>query len=134
MTTRTEARAALRELSSALKVVHRRLLTAVQRHFEKLHGRVGPGAALQLAVKDPLFTWLDPLTRQIAAVDELLAGEADVDAVQTARAAVSKLLEDDAEFRASYHVYLQSEPDVVVAHATLRRLLRGHRPDGARGA
>lgn len=123
MKTQTQARAALRELSSALKVVHRRLLMAVQRHFEKLHGRVGPGAALQLAVKDPLFTWLDPLTRQIAAVDELLAGEADVEAVEAAHVAVSKLFDEDAAFRASYHVYLQSEPDVVVAHATLRRLL-----------
>ncbi len=124
MTAPTDARAALVELSSALRVVHQRLLIAVQRNFEKLHGRVGgPGALLQLVVKDPLFAWLAPLTRQIAALDELGRDDVDAPVLAAARADVLALLDEDSDFRSSYLVYLQSEPDVVVAHATLRRLV-----------
>lgn len=128
MTESTDNRAALVELSSALRVVHQRLLAAIQRNFEKLHGRVGgPGALLQLAVNDPLFTWLEPLTQQIAALDGRAREDVDAVAVAAARAEILGLLEDDSEFRASYLVYLQAEPDVVVAHATLRRLVAaGH--------
>ena len=128
MTESTDNRAALVELSSALRVVHQRLLAAIQRNFEKLHGRVGgPGALLQLVVNDPLFTWIEPLTRQIATLDERVREDVDAVAVAAARAEILGLLEDDSEFRASYLVYLQAEPDVVVAHATLRRLVAaGH--------
>lgn len=128
MTEPMEFRAALVELSSALRVVHQRLLMAVQRNFEKLHGRVGgPGELLQLAVNDPLFAWLAPLTAQIATIDERTRDEVDAAAVAAVRAEVLALLEDESDFRASYLVYLQAEPDVVVAHATLRRLVAaGH--------
>lgn len=120
----TEARSALIELSAALRVVHQRLLAAIQRNFEKLHGRVGrPADLLQLAVNDPLFAWLAPLTRQIAGIDELARDGVDAAAVAAVRAAILALLEDESEFRASYLIYLQEEPDVVVAHATLRRLV-----------
>jgi hypothetical protein len=128
MTEPMEFRAALVELSSALRVVHQRLLAAVQRNFEKLHGRVGgPGELLRLAVNDPLFAWLAPLTKQIATIDERTREEVDAGAVAAVRAEVLALLEDESDFRASYLVYLQAEPDVVVAHATLRRLVAaGH--------
>jgi hypothetical protein len=119
------ARAATRELAAALRTLHRRLLLATQTSFEKLHGRVeGPGALLQLAVHDPLFEWLRPLSQRVALLDELAEAEAvgDGDFVRAA-AEVTQLVDGDSEFRAAYLVYLQSEPDVVLAHAALRRLI-----------
>jgi hypothetical protein len=118
--------ARLGELAYALRVLHQRLLAATQQEFEKLHGRVeNPGALLQLAVHDPLFAWLRPLSQQLAALDELAATD-DLDAVAEveARAAVITLLEGASEFHATYLVYLQADPDVVMAHAAVRRLLR----------
>jgi hypothetical protein len=120
-----DARGAVRELARALRELHKRGLATTQQSFEKLHGRVrGPGELLQLAVHDPLFAWLRPLSQQIVALDELAEAEAigapDLDA---ARASVAELLEANAEFRATYLVYLQAEPDLVLAHAALRRLL-----------
>jgi hypothetical protein len=60
----------------------------------------------------------------MAALDELAAAEevtaADLDA---ARAAVAALLGESAEFRPTYLVYLQAEPDIVLAHAAIRRLI-----------
>ena len=121
----TEPRAALAELAAALRALHQRLLAVTQKSFEKLHGRVaGPGLLLQLAVHDPLFAWLRPLSQQIAALDELLAAEELVRGdLDTTMAGIMALLEADQAFRASYLVYLQTEPDVVMAHAALRRLL-----------
>jgi hypothetical protein len=132
----TDSREKLRELAAALRAVHHRLLVATQRAFEKLHGRVdGPGALLQLAVHDPLFAWLRPLSQRLALLDELAAAEEVGDAdFATAAAEVAELVDGESEFRASYLVYLQSEPDAVLAHAALRRLLAGVRAHVERAA
>jgi len=120
----SDARASLRELATAARTLHHRLLVATQKSFEKLHGRVeGPGRLLQLAVHDPLFAWLRPLSQQLALLDELAEAD-ELDDVDLARAAgeVAAVLGSDA-FRGSFLVYLQSEPDVVLANAALRPLL-----------
>ena len=129
-----EPRAAVRELAQALRALHRHALTLTQQSFEKLHGSVrGPGELLQLAVHDPLFAWLRPLSQEIVALDELAEadeiGEPDLDA---ARASVAELLDASSEFRGPYLVYLQEEPDLVLAHAAVRKLL-GRRPAGTGG-
>ena len=121
----TEPRAATTELAAALRALHQRLLAVTQKNFEKLNGRVaGPGQLLQLVVHDSLFAWLRPLSQQIAVVDELAAAEelAPSD-LETAVAETLALLDQEGPFRATYLVYLQAEPDVVMAHAALRRLL-----------
>jgi hypothetical protein len=121
----TETRAAVAQLAAALRALHHGLLLVTQKSFEKLHGRVdGPGALLQLAVHDPLFAWLRPLSRQMAVLDELTAAqELTPSEVNAVRADVAALLGGEGEFRATYLVYLQEEPGVVMLHAALRRLL-----------
>jgi hypothetical protein len=121
----SEPRAELRELSAALRALHREALRATQQSFEKLHGAVrAPGEVLQLALHDPLFAWLRPLSRQMAALDELAAADAVGAAdLAGARAAVAALLGESPEFRPTYLVYLQAEPELVLAHAAVRRLL-----------
>jgi hypothetical protein len=118
-------RASLVELAAASRMLHRQLLLVTQKGFEKLYGRVeGPGALLQLAVHDPLFAWLRPLSQQTAALDELAAtDEVTGDDLDAARARLLALLEAEGEFRATYVIYLQADPEVVLAHAALRRLL-----------
>jgi hypothetical protein len=120
----SDPRASLRELASAARTVHHRLLVATQKSFEKLHGRVeGPGRLLQLAVHDPLFAWLRPLSQQLALLDELAEADDVHDAdVARAGAEVAEVLDSDA-FRGTFLIYLQNEPDVVLATAGLRRLL-----------
>jgi len=120
----SDPREKLRELAAAARTLHHRLLVATQRSFEKLHGRVeSPGQLLQLAVHDPLFAWLRPLSQQLALLDEL--GEVDeVDGADIARAAqeLAELLAAEP-FRGTFLVYLQAEPDVVIANAALRTML-----------
>jgi len=120
----SDPREKLRDLSAAARTLHHRLLVATQKSFEKLHGRVeGPGKLLQLVVHDPLFAWLRPFSQQLALLDELAnAAELQDADVATAEAEVVEVLDSDA-FRGTFLVYLQSEPDVVLANAALRPLL-----------
>ena len=115
-----------RALRAAARALHKELLGAVQRRFEKLHRRVqGPGELLELAVHDPLFAWLKPLSARLVELEELDVDAADRERVAALRDGLAHLLDADEEFAAVYRVYLQSEPDVVIAHAELRRALRG---------
>ena len=127
------ARAKLRDLAAAARTLHHRLLVATQKSFEKVHGRVeGPGKLLQLAVHDPLFAWLRPLSQQLALLDELAEADDVRDAdVSRAAAEVAQMLDSDA-FRGTFLIYVQNEPDVVLANAALRPLLS--RAGGARKA
>jgi hypothetical protein len=120
----SDARANLRELAAAARTLHHRLLVATQKRFEKLHGRVEtPGQLLQLAVHNPLFAWLRPLSAQLALLDELAEADElhDEDAARAA-GEIAAVLESDG-FRGTFLVYLQSEPDVVLANGALRPLL-----------
>ncbi|HET8697839.1 MAG TPA: hypothetical protein VFO94_10160 [Gammaproteobacteria bacterium] len=128
-----DERAAVRELANALRALHRHALTLTQQGFEKVNGPVrGPGELLQLAVHDPLFAWLRPLSQEIVGLDELAeADELGAPDLDAARNSVAELLDTTSEFRASYLVYLQEDPDLVLAHAAVRRLLRRRPGDGA---
>jgi hypothetical protein len=120
----SDARANLRELAAAARALHHRLLVATQKSFEKLHGRVeSAGQLLQLAVHDPLFAWLRPFSQQLALLDELADTE-ELGTSDVARAARELLELLTAEpFRGTLLVYLQTEPDVVIANSALRPLL-----------
>ena len=120
----SDPRSKLRDLASAARTLHHRLLVATQKSYEKLHGRVaGAGVLLQLAVHDPLFAWLRPLSQQLALLDELAeAGELDDKHVVRAASEVAAVLESGA-FRGTFLVYLQTEPDAVLANAALRAVL-----------
>jgi hypothetical protein len=113
------SRQAVSRLVEALRLVHQRLLLAMRRSFEKLHGRpVGPGALLQLAIHDPVFTWLAPMSRTLAELDARGAPD-----LTEAQAAVARLLDEPSAFRDAYLSCLQTDPDVVMAHARLRAVL-----------
>jgi hypothetical protein len=121
--------AELQQAAQALRALHRALVASVQVGFEKLHGRVrGPGALLQLVLDDPLFTWLRPMSLLITQLDELLDDEAAIDPQQLAE--ILSTLErwtsnrgEGGELAANYLALLQTDPDVVMAHAALDKQL-----------
>jgi hypothetical protein len=122
MSQQVKSRRSVEALANALRLLHQRLLAMVQVDFEKLHGRVqGAATLLQLAIHDPLFAWLAPLSQQIIALYEL--AETDAPNLDQARASVSGLLDDPSDFRANYLACLQADPGVVMAHAALRAQL-----------
>jgi hypothetical protein len=116
----------------ALRALHKTLVAGVQLGFEKLHGRVqGPGELLSLLLNDPLFAWLRPLSQLITELDDLVDGETPIDAASLLliRSTIERWLTDPTDdFAANYLSLLQSDPDVVLAHAALRKELANLSP------
>lgn len=122
--------AALLPAREATLALHRTLLDAERLAWERLNGRIaGSAEVLRLAIHDPWFAWLRPLTALIAAMDELVA-----DASPEAAARVPILLaeartmlrpaEDGDDFQQRYFEFVQRSPEVAVAHGALARALR----------
>ncbi len=111
--------------------VHRALLEAEQVAYERLFGRVsGSGELLKLAIHDPWFGWLQPITALIAAMDELVADDtSDLDqCVAQFRSTARDLLradEEGSDFHQRYFELVQRSPDVALAHGRLTKALAG---------
>ena len=121
-------RAHLDDLFQALLRLHKALLDDERVSYERVHGRIpSNGAFLQLVLGDAWFAWLRPLSQLMAKLDEL--GEKSSDGLDTAPlvASIRTLLtptEEGEGFGRQYHDALQRGPDVVLAHAAVRTLLR----------
>jgi len=117
-------------LSRGLLRLHKALLDDERVSYERVHGRIpSNGEFLQLVLGDAWFAWLRPLSQVMAKLDEL--GEADElpDGLDTATllASIRTLLtpsEEGTGFSRHYYEALQREPDVVLAHAAVRKLLQ----------
>lgn len=125
----TDLAARLNPMRDAVLGLHRELLAAERIAWEAMHGRV-PGNAefLQLAINDPWFLWLRPMTVLIAAIDEA-ATEHSPEAearVSTLIAAARELLRPSdlgTDFQQRYFEFVQRSPDVAVAHGVMMREL-----------
>ena len=90
----------LAEMRHRLLALHKTLVDAERREYERRHGRVRDGEFLAALLNDAELDWLKPLTTLVAQIDEVL---------------------DDDEFRRRYAELLQRNPDVVLAHGRLHR-------------
>ncbi|MEO5826478.1 MAG: hypothetical protein ABIR59_11370 [Gemmatimonadales bacterium] len=126
--------ALLAALRAEILASHRALLDAERVAYERLFGRI-PGSTelLQLAIHDPWFGWLRPLTALIAAMDELAVDDEPGDLsirVAQFRASARDLMRPDengTEFQQRYFDLVQKSPDVALARGRLARLLEGDR-------
>jgi hypothetical protein len=95
-----------------------------------VHGRIpSNGAFLKLVLGDAWFAWLRPLSQVMAKLDELGEEDKSPDGLDTTTliTSIRTLLtpsEEGEGFGRQYHDALQREPDVVLAHAAVRALLR----------
>jgi hypothetical protein len=128
-----QARARLEGVREGLLAVHKALLAIARADYEGEHGPVaGPGALLQLLIRDEAFAWLHPVSELAARADELLE-EPEIPAAELgaiARTASELLTPDEAGagFAKRYFEALQNSPDVVMAHATARRAIDALKP------
>ncbi|MEO5799053.1 MAG: hypothetical protein ABIZ70_05490 [Gemmatimonadales bacterium] len=114
----------------AMLNLHRNLLDAERMAYERMHGRV-PGSAdvLQLAIHDPWFAWLRPLTALLVAMDEaMLEDSPDADARVPSLLDEARLMvradEDGSDFQQRLFEFVQRSPDVAIAEVSAARLLR----------
>ena len=120
----------LQPLRNALLDLHKALVDAERVSYEQTMGNIpSPNHFLHLLTHDPWFAWLQPLSQLIVALDEALEGKEPLTAAAVdALANQSRLLLVPSEagdgFSKHYFDALQRDPDVVLAHAEVARLLR----------
>ncbi len=121
--------ASLPELREALLKLHKALVDSERVSYEQTIGTIAsPNHFLQLLTTDPWFAWLHPLSQLIVAMDEALDAKAPLTPAtaealrqQTRRLLVASEAGDG--FPKHYDDALQRDPDVVMAHAGVVKLL-----------
>lgn len=120
----------LDHVSRALLRLHKALLDGERVSYERVHGRIpSNGAFFQLVLGDAWFAWLRPLSQLMARFDELceedeVSSRAEIAEVIASARTLLTPSEDGEGFARHYYDALQREPDVVLAHAATRALLR----------
>ena len=121
----------LTELREAMLPLHKALLEFERVGYEATFGKIqSPYQFLKLVMDDPWFTWLAPMTQLITAMDEMLDAKkepltvAGVDAVVERVKTLLVATEGGEGFSRHYDEALQRNPDVVLLHAVVAKLIR----------
>jgi hypothetical protein len=123
----------LQALRLPLLALHKAVLGTERRMLEKVHGELGGAQFLQI-VSDPLrYGWLQPFSALILAIDDTLEVEED-DETESEIATPEEMLDRarelllppkaDTPFGRRYVSLMQREPELVLAHAAVAKLLR----------
>jgi len=118
------------EVHQGLMSLYNALIAAERLTYEHIHGRVdSTGELTQLALSDPWFTWLSPLSNLLLRIDQLLNDDAfDITPeivahlVEEVRALTRPSIEGDG-FERAYYEALYRAPEVILAHFQVTRVL-----------
>jgi|WetSurMetagenome_2_1015567.scaffolds.fasta_scaffold1067811_1 hypothetical protein len=120
------------ELHASLLALHKSLLEAERREYEKHHGRLTPHQFLDALLHNPTFAWLQPLTTLLVALDE-----ADAEAKASCVSELRELLgsaDPPNDFHQRYAAAVQRSPELAFAHGVLMRALNALAPAAATGS
>src|SRR5688572_18907461 len=119
----------LNALRSKLIVLHKALIDSERVEYEKSFGPLEtPQQFLKLLINDPWFAWLQPFSRMVVTIDEMLESEEPIPAeevkslLERARTLL-EVREETDDSRRSYFEALQREPDVILAHAEVMKVV-----------
>lgn len=116
------------EIRHALLELHKSMLDAQRVRYERDHGRIGStGEFLGIVLEHPEFGWIRELSALIAQLDEWrdLSDEASDPDFATITEALRKLIKAGGmgDFSRKYWEMAEANPDVLVGHVKLWRLL-----------
>lgn len=118
----------LREVRLKILGLHQELLEMERKRFERTHGRIDSGELLQLVINHEQFAWLRIISALVVQIDEMLDADEPAsasDMIDLITGARQLFIEsDDQEFQEKYQAALQQEPEVVMAHSALMKVLR----------
>src|SRR5271154_2114843 len=127
----TTAKQNFQRLRNELLRLHKTLVDSERVTYEQTMGAI-PSANhfLQLRPRDPWFAWLQPLSQLIVVMDEALDEKepltiASVEALFKQARLLLVASEEGDGFSRHYFDALQRDPDVVLAHADVAKLLKG---------
>lgn len=124
----------LQQIREALLALHKTLVDSERVGYEQALGPIpSPNHFLKLLTSDPWFAWLHPLSLLIVAMDEALDEDeplttATLEALVTQTRRLLVASEEGDGFPRSYFDALQRDPDVVLAHAQVTKLLGRRKP------
>ena len=127
----------LQQVREALLELHKTLVDSERVTYEQTFGPIpSPSQFLQLLTRDPWFVWLQPMSHLIVAMDEALDEKEPLteNAVEALFKQTRLLLiatETGDGFSKDYFDALQRDPDVVLAHGKVAKLLGPRKPDPA---
>ncbi len=119
----------LTDLRNGLLRLHKTLLDSERDIYDRDVRRIqSPGQLLALVMHDPWFDWLHELSRLVVTIDEMLAAPEPPTSRDAARLigqarALLAPAENGAGFRKHYFEAIQRDPDVVLAHGQMMRVL-----------
>ena len=119
----------LNTLRSKLIVLHKALIDSERVEYEKSFGPLEtPQQFLKVLINDPWFAWLQPFSRMVVTIDEMLESEEPIHSEEVkemfSRArTLLQVSEVSDDSRRSYFEALQREPDVILAHAAVMKIV-----------
>ncbi len=131
---REQTRDQLSALRLALLALHKALVDSERISYETTVGQIqSPSHFLQLLARDAWFTWLQPFSQLIVAMDEALEEKTPLTTAngaklvkQTRRLLVAS--ENGEGFSGHYYAALQRDPDVVMARAEVAKVIKRLKP------
>lgn len=118
----------LQKLRRNLLHLHKTLLEMERSDFERDFGRLTSGELLQLVINHAQFAWLRLISALVVQIDEMLSADEPVtmNDFRELRTQARLLFNSpsDEVFREKYQAALQREPEVVMAHSEVLKLLR----------
>jgi len=131
--TTTSIQQRLQSLRDELLQLHKALIDSERVTYEKTIGAIqSPNHFLQLLTRDPWFAWLQPISQLIVLMDEALDEKEPltteaVDAMVRQTQKVLIVSEEGDGLSQHYFDALQRDPNVVLAHAAVTKILRPHK-------
>jgi hypothetical protein len=122
------AASSLKQLREAFLDLHKTLLESERAGYEQTFGTIASaGDFLQLAIRDPWFAWLRPLSEFITSIDERVEEDEAITLPEVTNLfkrgrALLKPEETGEGFAKHYFEALQRDPDVVLAHGRIAKL------------
>ena len=119
----------LTELRNGLLSLHKALLDSERAAYERDIARISSsGELLKLVLYDPWFAWLHELSEFVVLIDEILDAEepptgADAERLIAQAWELMSPNESGRGFAKRYFEALQRDPDVVLAHARMRKVM-----------
>lgn len=126
----------LQPLRNELLNLHKTLVDSERVTYEQTIGPISsPNHFLKLLTGDPWFAWLHPMSQLIVVMDEALEEKEPLtaEAVEVLFTRTRHLLvvsEEGEGFSKHYFDALQRDPDVVLAHAEVAKLLNPRKGTG----
>lgn len=122
------ARSRLDRIAGAMRVLHKALIENTRHEYERIHGTVkNPYTLFNLVAQDPLFAWLQPMTRLIVEIEDLvgrpLPPPQESDVQESRKRIDGLLLSRGGSFSAQYLGLLQTSPEVAAEHGRFQAVL-----------